>query len=820
MTTPTTVLAELNSKFYALNSLGDNEPVAAFGLVDDIVSGFKQALQDVYSKASSPVRQMFENLFGGLRDKIVGVIDKLDDKFGDLKGALTNKLNTLVSSFYNNITGLKTALQNKLVEVKDGIVNGYNSVMQKVSNTLQNVSSAIQGKLGDIANQIVQKVSGGLDKLLTPLYSLRDAISSKIQSFIENARNSANNLIGAIKDKFSELGDKIRNSVTNFTNTLKDKFALFTDKLSSFANDTITKGKEIIAAIKSNIDGFRKWLGERIASLWDSVWNFIQNVRNNFVLPFAQKGIEFLDMFHKISDRIRAGGYTSFEDLFSDVGGLFGVNDLGARFGSFLKLLTMYRLIAQAEMLPHIKQLEASLRASQQLEPAGIEALLSALRFGDIDNDTFISEAAFGGLASHRAEYYKSALKSIPSAGQVQVAFLRGKISEAQHDNYLRINGFSDGDINLIKQLYVILPPVNDLITFAVREVFTPETVEKFGQNEDFPEEFLTFAKQAGLDEKWAKAYWAAHWDLPSPNMAFEMFQRRIIDGDELKMLLKALDIMPFWRDKLIELSYNPLTRVDVRRMFGLGVLSEQEVYESYLDIGYSPKNAERMTDFTVRYESQGSEDELANIRLLTKSVYTQAYERDIFTKAELVEAFLSMGYIEEDAILMADLEEYDKIVKETPVRKEEYYKRMNKLIVDGYRRRLYNRDETIQLFSSSNFTPEQAITEVDFIDYEIETSKKKLILDGLKEQYISYIINNVELVETLNSFGFTTGEIELITDELNIVRSIRTRKPTLADFRKFYENGIISIETFIDELKGLGYPDRYVGYYVNLYAS
>ncbi|MBA7557821.1 hypothetical protein ES705_50595 [subsurface metagenome] len=37
------------------------------------------------------------------------------------------------------------------------------------------------------------------------------------------------------------------------------------------------------------------------------------------------------------------------------------------------------------------------------------------------------------------------------------------------------------------------------------------------------------------------------------------MLHRDIVDQDTLKMLLKSLDIMPYWRDRLIQLSYNPL---------------------------------------------------------------------------------------------------------------------------------------------------------------------------------------------------------------------------------------------------------------------
>ncbi len=145
------------------------------------------------------------------------------------------------------------------------------------------------------------------------------------------------------------------------------------------------------------------------------------------------------------------------------------------------------------------------------------------------------------------------------------------------------------------------IPPVSDLITMAVREAFSPEIASRFGQYEDFPPDFARYAEQQGLSEEWAKRYWASHWNLPSPQQGFAMLHRGVIDSGDLRMLLRAQDVMPFWRDKLIEIAYRPLTRVDVRRMYKEGVLNEQEVFQSYLDQGYNDDNSERMTEFTIK---------------------------------------------------------------------------------------------------------------------------------------------------------------------------------------------------------------------------
>jgi len=149
------------------------------------------------------------------------------------------------------------------------------------------------------------------------------------------------------------------------------------------------------------------------------------------------------------------------------------------------------------------------------------------------------------------------------------------------------------------------IPPVADIITMAVREAFTPEIAARFGQYQDLPPEFVEAVQKKGLSKEWAERYWAAHWSLPSPQQGFEMLHRGIIGRDDLYMLMRALDIMPYWRDKLIEMAYRPLSRVDVRRMYGLGTLDESGIMKAYRDLGYNDFNADKMTDFTVRYTRQ-----------------------------------------------------------------------------------------------------------------------------------------------------------------------------------------------------------------------
>lgn len=259
------------------------------------------------------------------------------------------------------------------------------------------------------------------------------------------------------------------------------------------------------------------------------------------------------------------------------------------------------------------------------------------------------------GLSDEFQELIKIATKMPLDAGMSRDAFLRELISEEDHDSILSSHHLSDVDIKVVKGLYQLIPPVTDIITMAVREVFTPEVVQRFGQMEDLPPEFVTWAKQKGLSEYWASAYWAAHWMLPSIGQGFEMLHRRVIDDSDLDLLLRALDVMPFWRQKLKDISYNPLTRVDVRRMHRIGVLEEEGVFNAYLDVGYSEENARLMTEFTVAYNMEAE-------RELTKTDILALYKKFAIDRDAAKEMLVDIAFPEETAELLmvrADLEIY-----------------------------------------------------------------------------------------------------------------------------------------------------------------
>ncbi|KKL77546.1 hypothetical protein LCGC14_2033850, partial [marine sediment metagenome] len=110
----------------------------------------------------------------------------------------------------------------------------------------------------------------------------------------------------------------------------------------------------------------------------------------------------------------------------------------------------------------------------------------------------------------------------------------------------------------------------------------------------------------------------------------FAMLHRRVKKPDgstfeieDMNRLLRIQDVMPFFRDMLVQIAFQPFTRVDVRRMHKMGVLNREETKSAYLDRGFDDEKAEQMTEFTIQFNTESDRD-------LTKSEILRALDRRV----------------------------------------------------------------------------------------------------------------------------------------------------------------------------------------------
>jgi len=150
---------------------------------------------------------------------------------------------------------------------------------------------------------------------------------------------------------------------------------------------------------------------------------------------------------------------------------------------------------------------------------------------------------------------------------QIKQLYLRGKITKLEKNTMLKALGLREEDLDKLEELYYFIPSPTDLVRMAVREAFYPDYIAKYNLLAEYPPEFEMWAKKQGMSPEWSKKFWVSHWVLPSIMQGYEMLHRGVISKTDLDSLFKAVDIAPYWREKLLAISYSPYTRLDIRRM-------------------------------------------------------------------------------------------------------------------------------------------------------------------------------------------------------------------------------------------------------------
>ncbi len=393
------------------------------------------------------------------------------------------------------------------------------------------------------------------------------------------------------------------------------------------------------------------------------------------------------------------------------------------------------------------------------------------------------------GIKNEYADNIYAMSKQLLSVGEYLTLWRRNEISDTELTDYLEKLRFNVDGIDLAKKVSEYFPSPADLVQFAVREVYSPAVVSKFGQMEDIPAKFITEAKRAGLPEEQANNFWAAHWALPGANQGFEMFHRNIINEEDLKMLLKSLDIMPFWRDMLIQLSYSPLTRVDVRRMHAMGILDDEGTEQAYKDRGYSPENAKNMLDFTKSYNAESTTG-------LTRASMINAYKKKLVDRSEVIEVFEQFGYSPDTIEFWLDLADLELELEEIAEHEADLLRqyRLGAITLSDLRRELDYQDVPAEHV-------EKVIQkEVQAVSQKVKLPTKGDLTDWLKLQIIDETIYS----DSMTALGYRTEDITFYLTEFELVGDTSVRKFLGIKTYSRWLKGAIMTETQFRSTAGL----------------
>lgn len=409
----------------------------------------------------------------------------------------------------------------------------------------------------------------------------------------------------------------------------------------------------------------------------------------------------------------------------------------------------------------------------------------------------------------------------VPSTGELLTLLNRGTISPIEFATYLQQAGsFRQDLLPLYSALRYEVPGPADLVRFAVRHVFEPDLIAHFGYNDEYrpvldafhaaqgvtypifsgplanvvtdteraaglaPGSFLASYAQAGLAEPtWAQAYWWSHWILPSPSQGYEMVQRLRLTGgpgggprdpsghtftdNDLKLLLRANDYPPFWRDRLAAVSYRVVGLRQLAQLYRYGLAERPELIERWKDLGFSKRDAPVLADLTIRTEDRrrfGREQRASKAKVL------DAYAVGTYDRAQAATA-LRLTYFEDPGDLAAYL-------AQTPEQQADQALA----------------DPAIRL-------------QLEAVDVGLRARAVKDCVAGIKRQYVSGIVDKNAARAALLSVGVVSDRIDDYVAWWCTGQTTRRKELSASQVLRYATEGIIQIDEAHRRLSILGYP-------------
>ena len=394
-----------------------------------------------------------------------------------------------------------------------------------------------------------------------------------------------------------------------------------------------------------------------------------------------------------------------------------------------------------------------------------------------ITDDKFRTDLLSQGFSEEKHsiiyDYYK------PKLSPTALLEAEKRIEKLDYDvtQALKDAGFNDKEIKILRELSWAYPSPTDFIRFAVRDVFVEDKEVKEALEAEFPEPIVPYAEKAGMSKDVLMWYWKAHWELPSPTQVYEMLHRLNPDvlkvrgsayeemGLELDKLqttketvefyLKQADYDKRWRQRLLAISYNPLTRVDLRRIYELGLIDDNELLARLMEVGYTKKDAELMLEFYKTFRQEEA-------RTFAKTEIKYLLYYGIINETEAKIMLERLGYTEEDAKTMIEL--WKVKLAEKDMRETQKYVR------DAYALGEITREEAERILKEAGLSKEVITIVLDKEDKRRLSSQKlpspstivKWLKLGIITKDVAYrLLKRINVAEDVIDFYIKEVEVE-----------------------------------------------------------
>jgi hypothetical protein len=258
----------------------------------------------------------------------------------------------------------------------------------------------------------------------------------------------------------------------------------------------------------------------------------------------------------------------------------------------------------------------------------------------------------------------------------------------------------------------------------------------------------------------------------------------------------------------MIEVSYNPVTRVDLRRLYRLGVIDYKELIERYKDLGYTDRDAELLAQFTAKYEADSSDDKDVQMRNLSLSLIKQLYMKSVINEGEAKKRIQALNYSDEDADRLVNLYKQEKAADQVLSYDKEAKADIKRYVEEGYALGYMTFQEAKRRLVGIGYIDSHAEAILNLVDYHTEMQILEEQIKRIAEEFNSGVIDDVELTNRLGKLNIPAERMSRVLDLVMAQKRHRTRRLTTAQYVNAYFKQVIDKQTLLKCLGDLGYND------------
>jgi hypothetical protein len=420
------------------------------------------------------------------------------------------------------------------------------------------------------------------------------------------------------------------------------------------------------------------------------------------------------------------------------------------------------------------------------------------------------------GLHPNYFEALYQANGQIPSVGQLldllnrqDGGAIRGatKYTEQYVRDAIRESALKDRYIDDILELRFQLLGATDYIRFAVRDVYDTVARQKLTLDQDFPTELAPKLRALGYSDTDAKDAWAAHWELPSPTQVYEMLHRgKLPPGVTVEDYLKSADYAPIWRQSLIDISYNPITRTDAKRMYKLRGDFDALV-ANFRANGYNEQDARDLAEFTREDVSVEARQERELLVGPVKAKALAMYQSRRISAAQLRGTLAQLKYPSEviDRFI-ADID----FVRESDRRDD-----VAAAVKGSYVKALRSKDDTVAILKKVGYTDEGISEVMEAWDILREATElqphqeqtRDLTKAEILQAFSDDIYDEAQTRRAVAALGYDDAETNAIVQRVVLQKARKALADEVAVIHEEVLQGRTTFDAASIALDGLGVP-------------